>query len=165
MLYAMEPIDADWYTRGGFWLSVVGVAVSTVGLAATYYQVRKARKSADAARDAAEATLRDSLESFRRYLAAVMHRQLAEVETFVTEERWGLASIRCEDIALSFAQLAEPMVVDEFRYFSRTFRAKSVKANSRYGVDRWATLLLDAKKQLDTLIAPFAIGRAHHDND
>ena len=47
MLYAMEPIDADWYTQGGFWLSVAGVAVSTVGLAATYYQVRKARKSAD----------------------------------------------------------------------------------------------------------------------
>ena len=97
-LFAMEPAESDWYTQAGFWLSVAGVAVSTIGLAATYYQVRKARKSADAARDAAKATLRDSQKSFRRYLAAVVQRQLAEVETFVADERWELASIRCEEI-------------------------------------------------------------------
>ena len=108
MLYAMEPAEADWYTLPGFWLSLAGVAVSTIGLAATYYQVRKARKSADAARDATEASRRENHEGFRRYLAATVYRQLAEAETFVIGGQWAFARIRCGDLATTFAQLTRP---------------------------------------------------------
>ncbi len=165
MLYAMEPTEADWYTQAGFWLSVVGVAVSTIGLAATYYQVRKARKSADAARDAAEATLRVSHASFRRYLATVAHRQSAEVEGFVSNSRWELAGFRCEDIAATFAQLGETASADEYRYFSTVFRDKIENAGRRVGQKRWATQALRSKKLLDHLTAPFEIKGVKSDNE
>ena len=155
MLYAMEPADADWYTQAGFWLSVAGIVVSWVGLSATLWQVVKARRSADAARDAAELTRREGQASFRRYLAATVHRQLSEVESYVVTERWELASIRCEDVAAIFAQLAKPEIADEFRYFARVYRGKIVKPSQRVGLQRWVALMLNTKRQIDLLTAPF----------
>lgn len=157
MLYAMEPTEADWYTQAGFWLSVAGIVVGSVGLGATYYQVRKARKSADAARDAAELARGESVVSFRRYLAAVAHRQSAEVEGFVFNNRWELAGFRCEDIAATFAQLGEAESADEYRYFSTVFRAKSANSIRRVGDKRWANQVLRSKRLLDHLTAPFEI--------
>ena len=157
MLYALEPAESDWYTQAGFWLSVTGVAVSAIGLAATYYQVRKARKSADAARDSAEASRVESYVSFRRYLATIAHRQSAEIEVFVADKRWGLVSFRREDIAARFAQLGEPDIADEYRYFSTVYGDKAGNVGRRVGQKRWVSQVLRSKRLLDQLTAPFEI--------
>ena len=156
MLYAMEPAESDWYTLSGFWLSLAGVAVSAIGLGATYYQVRKARKSADAAREAAESTRRESHAGFRRYLAATVHRQLAEVTTFVNSTRWELAALRCEDIGAIVAQLTGVEVADEYRYFARLFREKMEAENRRVGLVRWSKLVLTTQRKVDEITSPFA---------
>ncbi len=156
MLYGMEPAESDWYTQGGFWLSVAGVAVSAIGLGATYYQVRKARKSADAARDAAELTRQQSQDAFRYYLAAALHRQLVEVAGFVTTSRWDFASLRCEDIGAIVAQLTRPEVADEYRYFARLFRDKVASDTRRVGVKRWNDLMISTQRRVDEITSPFA---------
>ena len=156
----MEPAESDWYTQAGFWLSVAGVAVSTIGLSATYYQVRKARKSADAARDAAEATRVESHAGFRRYLVAGVHRQLTETEAFVIEQQWAFARLRCQDLATTFAQLACPELAKEYRYFANLFRDKTATPTKRFVQSRWDKLVTLSKQNLDTLTNPFQTGGA-----
>jgi len=157
MLYAMEPVESDWYTQAGFWLSLAGVAVSAIGLGATYYQVRKARKSADAARDAAEATRRDSHDGFRRYFGATIHRQLAEVlRGFVFENNWALAKLRCEDIAAIFAQLSEADSPTDYRRFATLFRDKISKPNKKFVRQTWDELIAQSNRKIDQLLNSFA---------
>lgn len=166
MLYAMEPAEADWYTWHGYilgvvgvLLSVLGVLVSSVGLAATYYQVRAARKSADAARDAAQATAKESQDSFNRYLAATVHRQLAEIEGFATDQNWASARLRCDNMASILAQLAEADMADEYRVFAAVFRDMPPNKRKPFDKPKWNELIRLTKRRVDLLTAPFDITR------
>lgn len=170
MLYAMEPTEADWYTWYGFAFSVagllvgvVGVLASTVGLAATYYQVSQARKSADAARAAAEATSMENKASFRRYLAATIHRQLSELEGFVTSQEWLVAKIRCEDIAGILAQLPEQLLAHEYREFLVFFDSKISDTAKKFGKSKWNKLVIRTKHIVDLQNAPFDISGDSND--
>ncbi len=157
MLYAMEPVDADWYTQVGFWLSVVGILVSSIGLGATYCQVRKARKSADAARDAAELTRTESKASFNRYLAATVHRHLSEVEGFVVAENWLSTVLRCDDMAGLLTLLSEQIMTDEYMSFSVLFRETLTKARKQLVMIKWYDLTTRTKRRIHSLTAPFDI--------
>ena len=157
MLYAMEPTEADWYTQAGFWLSVAGIVVGSVGLAATYYQVWKARESADAARKASELTRNESKASFRRYLAATIHRQLSELEGFVTNQEWRVAKIRCDDMAGILAQLPEPLLSNDYRGFLVFFDDKTLDSTKKLDKRKWNKLIIRTKNKVDLLNAPFDI--------
>ena len=150
MLYAMEPAESDWYTKWGFWLSVVGVAVSWLGLALTYWQVLKVRR----ATEAAKAMYDHNLASVNRYFATVLHRQLSEVQDYVASQKWDFAALRCEDIAAGLAVIGNEVLVAEFRAFVPIYG----KISGPRSVRQWKALLANANKVVDNAIAPFGSG-------
>jgi hypothetical protein len=150
MLYALEPREADWYTVWGFWIGAVSFLLGGVGLALTYWQVLKVRRASDAAK----AMFDQNLASVNRYFATVLHRQISEVQDYVTSEKWDFAALRCEDIAAGLAVIGNEDLVAEFRAFVPIYK----KISGPRSVRQWKALLAKANKVVDHAIAPFGTG-------
>jgi hypothetical protein len=148
----MEWFTPDWYTVWGFWLSVAGFVLGGIGLGVTFWQALMARRAADAAREAAEQTRRESEASFRRFLAVTLHHQLHELGNLVAGLRWDLAILRCEDVAYLIEFVPEPAIASEFRLFATKFRTANPLTSKKTA---WNKLLNSAKQRVADLANPF----------
>jgi hypothetical protein len=157
-MLSAEPFSNDWYTGWGFWLSLFSLLIGAVGLGITYWQVKRTLRAAEAAKDAAEQTEKQSVVSFRKFAAWILARQLAELEQSYNQEKWELASSRAEDIAILLAQLVPgSSLPTQFRNFSADFLKKTRQPNARIIRKDWLALMQSTKSTLDNLNAPFKI--------
>jgi hypothetical protein len=171
----------DVYTAGGFWVGVVSLVVGFIAFIIAIIQLRQARDAAlasqtaaEAARDAAQKTLRESKDAFERFVAAHAGRILSELESAVGEANWEIAVLRARDMAEIIATLpaaSSPTrddkiaeAVNELREFGHTFTEFAEKEAKRLqpkvAKEQWQPLLERLHTRLDQLRAPF---RETHD--
>lgn len=80
-----------------FWRDVIAllsVVLTTAGLIYAIIQIRKTKSAAEAAKESAQQTLRESQSRFQRYAAASANRFLNEAKIHVGHKDWDKASDR-----------------------------------------------------------------------
>jgi hypothetical protein len=75
-------------------ISIGGFLLTFAGLLYTMRQVWLAKSAAEAAKDAAEKALAESLQKYRHYTASLAHRFINEARSSIENAQWSLATIR-----------------------------------------------------------------------
>ena len=93
---------AQWYivirNDLGIILSLVGIGLTIVGFVFTYFQIRKTKNAATAAKDAADATRGSISNNLLLRDAADCTRNLNEVKGFIERNNYGAADVRTKDL-------------------------------------------------------------------
>jgi hypothetical protein len=158
-------------------IAIGGIVLSAIGFLATLFslwyairQVKKAKSAAEAARDAAQATLAQSKQQFVRYVAGNSQRFVNEVIIYIRNRAWHLAALRLNDLADQLAQMAifDPecqRFVEGLRTWSATLHRLDRGEITRFAATRWADFLLALHAKIDSYYGPFPAAEQELDND
>ena len=145
-----------------FWrdiVSVVSAVVTVVGFLVAYWQLRKTRSAALAAKDAAIRAVEESRGRFRKFILSNLFRFLTEARLHVNEKKWEMAAIRLGDVADQVSQLADVdhewrPLLSEIRHWEETLRGRTSRG-VRFAPRKWADLLTRLQSKIDRDHGPF----------
>jgi hypothetical protein len=164
ILFALEPFWNDFFTAGGFFVTLVGFGVTIWQLWETKKQAREAKSAADAAREAAERVANESRREFQKLVAAYAHQLATRVRELVENRDWAAAVQRTNDLADQLALLgplnpdAAPMA-NELRIWAGQFagrqRVKRPPTWTQDLHDKWGEFWRLLQGKIDRMRAPF----------
>jgi hypothetical protein len=135
MLFALHPVWNDFFTVAGFFVGVIGFAV-------TIWQLRRTRSAAQAAKQAALQTLNETRVAYDRFIAGIAYKYFAELRMYADSKQWHLALLRCDDLADLLSQqkvqdLAVAATMRQLREFSRVFVDMRDLTRMKFSRKKW----------------------------
>lgn len=135
--------------------ALASTIVTLVGFIIAYWQIRKTKSAALAAKDAADRSFGESRRHFQKYVLSNILRSLAEAKILVAAQARDKAAMRLNDLGDQISQLADTdegwqILLSEVRYWETVFRG-----NRRIATKKWDDLVDRLQAKIDSVHGPF----------
>jgi hypothetical protein len=138
-------------------ISLGSLVVTVVGFVLAFWQIRKTKSAADAARDAAIRAYDENRGLYRRFVLSCATRFLVEARFYADSEHWDRASLRLRDVGDQVSQLldADPDWQDLLAELRRLDAALGANPKPKFTGKRWVTLIERLQAKIDSHHGPF----------
>jgi len=138
-------------------IALGSLVVTVIGFILAYWQIRKTKTAAYAAREAANRSYEETRSQYHRYVLSNASRLLTETRAYAASEHWDKTVLRLRDLAEQISQLAAtdddwPSLMEELRKWeARLSASDSPKVSKK----TWADLMTRLQAKIDSRQGPF----------
>ncbi|MCI0642500.1 MAG: hypothetical protein L0Y72_16790 [Gemmataceae bacterium] len=148
----------DWWRDA---LSVFGVTLTIGGLLLAIWQIRRAVNAAEAAKLAAENALFESRKSFLRFVSALAHRFVNEINVHIENSTWQVASVRMDDLASQLMQLTHTEqelheAVRQLRHYSTACKGLTSGTRKRFPLKKRLSFSQGLQDKIEKKLSPLS---------